>query len=464
VPLAPSTLIYDAAVIGGGVIGCAVLRALALGGARTVLLERGSDILSGASKGNSAILHTGFDAPSGSLELKCVRDGHAMYQAIREQLNLPVLETGAVVVAWNDAEAARLPAIIAHAHANGTADAQLLDRAELLSREPHLSPDAVAGVRIPGERIIDPWSAPLAYALQAIAHGAEARRHAEVRSGILDGDLWRLDTTAGPVTARIVVNCAGLHADLVEAIARSSPFTIRPLKGQFLVYDKPAVSLIGEIILPVPSEQTKGVVLTRTVFGNLLVGPTAEDQDEREGAAVTEAGMRSLMATAQRIIPALAGHAVTATYAGLRPATQFRDYQIEALPRRRWITVAGIRSTGLTAALGIAAYVAGLYADHFGILRNDIEPIPVSVPNLAEHRPRPYQSGGCGDIICHCELVTRGEIEGALGGALPAGDLGGLRRRTRAMMGRCQGFYCSARVARLSAGRQPGMPAFTAVS
>lgn len=450
---------FDVAVIGGGVVGCAVLRGFALGGARAVLLERGADILSGASKANSAILHTGFDAPSGSIELRCMRAGYAAYHAIRDRLNLPVQATGALVVAWTEEELSRLPAIVAQAHENGVTDVHLIERAELCSREPLLAHAALAAVDVPGEQIIDPWSAPLAYALQAIAHGAEIRRGAEVTAGTFDGRSWKLDTAAGVVSARIVVNCAGLYGDLVEEIVRPSPFSIRPRKGQFLVYDKSAASLIGSIILPVPTARTKGIVLTRTVFGNLLVGPTAEDQDDRVAAATTEEGMRRLAAAAQRMLPAIAAHSVTAAYAGLRPATEFKDYQIAALRERNWITVAGVRSTGLTAALGIGSYVAELYRDHFGVLRDDIDPIWVTAPNLAESRPRPYRSGGSGEIVCHCELVTRGEIAAALDGPLPAGDLGGLKRRTRAMMGRCQGFYCSARVLRLSAGRLRGVPA-----
>jgi len=168
---------------------------------------------------------------------------------------------------------------------------------------------------------------------------------------------------------------------------------------------------------------------------------------------VEEGALRALIEKGRRILPALADHTVTATYAGLRPATETKDYRIEALPDRRWITVGGIRSTGLTAALGIAAHVHALYEAHFGALAGRADPVWTPVPNLTEGRDRPYQRPGCGEIVCHCELVTRAEIEAALTGPLPAGDLGGLKRRTRAMMGRCQGFYCSWRVAQLAAGR-----------
>ncbi|HZT20889.1 MAG TPA: NAD(P)/FAD-dependent oxidoreductase [Dongiaceae bacterium] len=448
---------YDLAVIGGGVVGCALFRRFALGGLKPILMERAADILAGASKGNSAMLHTGFDAPTGSLEQACVQAGYREYLAIREALNLPLLETGGLMAAWTTEELGRLPGIVAAAHANGVHEVRQIDAAEVRRREPGLAADVLGGVLVPGEHVIDPWSAPLAYALQGIALGGEVRRRCEVTGGAFDGRAWRLATTEGAVEARVVVNAAGLRGDLVEAIARPSPFAIKPRKGQFVVFDKPAARLIGACIMPVPSARTKGVMVARTVFGNLLVGPTAEEQEDRDHAALDRAQLEALIARGRRILPALAGETVTAAYAGLRPATGSKDYLIEALPDRNWITAAGIRSTGLTGALGIALHAAGLYRKHFGELGDTSAPT-TPVPNLAEHLPRRHSRPGYGEMVCHCELVTRAEIEEALSGPLPAGDLGGLRRRTRAMMGRCQGFYCSARVAALARGRIAGFP------
>jgi len=450
----PAT-IHDAVVVGGGVVGCAVFRALVLAGLDTVLIERGADLLSGASKGNSAILHTGFDAPEASLELACMQEGYAEYLAIRRPLGLPLLETAAVLVAWTPEELAALPAVVATAHRNGVADVRPLGLDDLRRREPNLADGALGAVLIPGEHVIDPWSAPLAYALQGIANGGGVQRRTALESGRLSDGTWRLATSAGPLAARLVVNCAGLFGDLVEAIARPSPFSIRPRKGQFVVFDKPAARLVSSIILPVPTARTKGVLLARTVFGNLLVGPTAEEQEDRETAATDGATLDRLVQRARQLVPDLADQPVTATYAGLRPATAASDYLIEALPDRHWITVAGIRSTGLTAALGIAGLVCRLVEQHVRPLRRLPAPVWTPVPNLAEDGPRPWRSGGSGAIVCHCELVTGGEIEAALGGPLPAGDLGGLKRRTRCLMGRCQGFYCSAKVAALAGDRLP---------
>jgi glycerol-3-phosphate dehydrogenase len=447
---------FDVLVIGAGVVGCAVARAFAIRGLSVLVAEKASDILEGASKGNSAILHTGFDEPSGSLELACVQRGYAEYRRIHERLNLPLLACSGLVVAWSEAEREQLCAVVACAQENGVTNAREIPAHELREREPHLSEAARGAVLIPGEAVIDPWSAPLAYLLQALAHGAEVRFSTEIARGTRTASGWRLETGAGPLHARLVVNCAGLYGDHVHAISGPPDFTIRPRKGQFVVFDKSAFPLVRSIILGVPSERTKGVLVAPTVFGNVLLGPTAEEQEDRERAATDRATLEALIARGAKIVPALRDAPITATYAGLRPATEHRDYRISASGERAWITIGGIRSTGLTAALGIAEHVVELAATMCG------RPLPApplddldwpSVPNLAEGRARPWQAPGRSEIVCHCELVTRSEIEGALAGPLPAATLGGLKRRTRAMMGGCQGFHCGARVIALAGAR-----------
>lgn len=447
------TVVYDVVVIGGGVVGCAMARRFTLEGARVLLLEKSPDILSGASKGNSAILHTGFDAPRASLELACMQAGYQEYLQIYRKMGLPLLETGAMVVAWNEDDLGKLEGIIQQAHDNGVADAQFIDRAGVMALEPDLASTALGAVKVPGEFLIDPWSAPLGYLLQAMLHGAQVQFNAQVNNGHFDGDTWSLTTTAGAVRARTVINCAGLFGDHLERdLLGQSSFSIHPRKGQFVVFDKAASRYLNNIILPVPNERTKGIVLTKTVYGNLLVGPTAEEQDDRLHAGLDSAVLQQLVDAAVQRIPALEGMPVTATYAALRPASDKKEYRIHTVPGKNWITVGGIRSTGLTAALGIARHVFSLYeARHTPLTAQSLQ--WPTLPNLAEHLPRDYQTPGYGEIICHCEMVTLREINAALASTLPPGDMGGLKRRTRACMGRCQGFYCSARVAELSAGR-----------
>ncbi|MCP4431506.1 MAG: NAD(P)/FAD-dependent oxidoreductase [Gammaproteobacteria bacterium] len=429
-------------------------RHFTLQGAEVLVLEKAADILDGASKGNSAILHTGFDAPPGSLEQSCIQSGYEEYLQIKDKLNLPVLETGALVVAWNSAEVEKLDGIVDRAKANGVWDTQILTTRQLMAKQPGLSRRAVAAVEVPGEFVIDPWTTPYTYLIQAIENGAVVLRNAEVLAGTFDQHRWTIESTQGKFTSKTIINCAGLYGDMLDDIFLGrSGFQIHPRKGQFLVFDKSAARLIDSIILPVPDEITKGVVVCRTIFGNLLVGPTAEDQHSRDEAAVDSETLRSLYNRALEIVPELAGHGVTATYAGIRPASEFKDYCVQAHNDKNYISVGGIRSTGLSAALGIASYVYGLY-EEFGDQHNPRESIvyPDVLP-LAECQLRDWSKPGNGGIVCHCELVTRREIEQALEGPLAVNSLSGLKRRTRATMGRCQGFYCSAELGELCASR-----------
>ncbi|MEH6444341.1 MAG: NAD(P)/FAD-dependent oxidoreductase [Oceanospirillaceae bacterium] len=443
---------YDVIVIGAGVVGCAMTRRFALQGAKVLLLEKSADILEGASKGNSAILHTGFDEVANSIEHQCVTAGYQEFIEIREQLNLPLLHTGAMVVAWNDEQAATLDGLMEKSIKNGVTDIKRLSTKQIAAKEPHLANSYTGAIFVAGEHVIDPWTTPYSYLLQALAHGAGVSRNTDVLSGVFEANQWQLVTSKGTFSANTVINCAGLYGDKIdEALIKKATFTIKPRKGQFLVYDKAASKFLKTIILPVPTKVTKGVVVCRTIFGNLLVGPTADEQQSREDSCVDRASLNKLRIKGEQILPALANIPITATYAGIRPATQFQDYCIQPFTAQNYISVGGIRSTGLSGALGIAKYVFELY-NNMGNKHLAVEQyIWPKVNQIAEASIRDWQKVDNGGIICHCELVTRREIEQALTGPLAAASLNALKRRTRVTMGRCQGFYCTANLSEITA-------------
>ena len=346
-PLDPQC--FDIAIIGAGIVGCAIARRFTLEGASVAIIEKASDILDGASKANIAILHTGFDAPQDSLEHQCIRLGHAEYNDIHTDLGLPLERCGTYVVAWNETEVEALQSILAQAHHNGVMDSEIITAKQLHRAEPTLSGNALAAIRIPGESIIDPWSAAYAYLGQALENGAMIFRNNTVASGEFDGRRWQIHTQHGHLDARTVINCAGLYGDqLDQKLLNSTSFNIHPRKGQFVVYDKAASSLIDSVILPVPSARTKGIVVFRSVFGNLIVGPTAEDQQSRRDTSTDEATLHMLMRAGETMLPGLKGMPVTAVYAGLRPATEHKDYQIHDPPKQNWISGGG--PAGLSAA------------------------------------------------------------------------------------------------------------------
>ncbi len=444
--------LYDAAIIGAGVVGIATARALAALGQRVVVLEKGPDLLSGASKANSAILHTGFDAPPGSLEAACVRRGHALYMQHHAAYDLGVVKTGAMVVAWDQIQAGKLAEIADQAVANDVTDTDLLSPAEVARREPHLAPGQQGAVWVPQEYLIDPWTPFYAYAREAQEAGTRFLFDCPLTGGDFDGALWTLRTPAQRIQARQVVNCAGLFGDRVEAMCLGdASFEIRPRKGQFVVFDKAAAALFSAILLPVPTARTKGIVLTRTAFGNVLVGPTAEEQDDRDRPTTDTETLQQLIARAVEMVPRLDGMDVTATYAGLRPASEEKPYRIRHEPDRNWLTLGGIRSTGMTASLGLGEYAAQLLCGQIP----PYAPVAEPMPKLIEDGPRDWKTPDYGEILCHCEMITRREVEAALTSPLPPRSPGGLRRRTRCAMGRCQGFNCLGALAEVSDAQLP---------
>ena len=444
---------YDIIIIGAGIVGCAMARQFTLEGASVLIIEKGLDILDGASKGNSAILHTGFDAPSGSVEQACIADSYQEYLQIRKKLKLPLLKTSALVTAWTEDQENLLGGILDKAHINGVDDAELITASTTLKKEPNLSNTVRAAIHIPREYVIDPWTAPTVYMLQAIENGATLQRNTQVLNGDFDGESWQIQTTQGSFKGNTIINCAGLYGDKVDSLLiKKTSFEIRPRKGQFIVYDKAASKLINAIILPVPNEITKGVVVCRTIFGNVLVGPTAEEQKSRDDASVNKKTLQALQQKGEEIVPALRNCPITATFAGIRPATEFKDYCIQHYKKEHYISVGGIRSTGLSAALGIAKRVFADYQSAGNAHKAPDKIIYPSVLPLAETEQRDWQKPGNEGIVCHCEWVTQREIKTALSGDMPANSLAGLKRRTRVTMGRCQGFYCAARLAKLTEG------------
>ncbi len=450
---------HDIAIVGAGVVGSAIARELSRFRLRPVLLEAGNDVGAATSKANTALLHTGFDAKPGTLEARLVRRGHELLSAYAPRAGIPLERVGALLVAWSEEEYARFPAIVERARANGYEAIAEIPAQELYRRVPALGPGARAALEVPDEGIVCTFTTPLAFATEAVLGGCELRRGCRVDAvRRTPGGGFELDTTGGPVRARFLVNAAGLFSDTLDRMLGHDAFTVRPRRGELLVFDKLAAPLLGHILLAVPSETTKGVLLAPTVYGNLLLGPTAEDVSDKRDTSTTAAGIAHLMSEGRRLMPALEHLEVTALYAGLRAATEHSDYQLAIHAPEGYARVGGIRSTGLSASMAIAEHVREQLGDAGLALEPREHPPEVRMPNIGERFPRPYEQPRLiagdpdfGRVVCFCERVTRGELARALSAPIPPLDLEGLRRRTRATMGRCQGFYCAAELEALLA-------------
>ncbi|MFD4033322.1 FAD-dependent oxidoreductase [Streptomyces sp. NPDC058637] len=454
--------VYDVTVVGAGVVGSAIARELARHRLRIALLDASDDIGNGTSKANTAILHTGFDAVPGSLEARLVREGQALLAAYATETGIPVERTGALLVAWDADQLAVLPELLAKAGRNGYGAARVIGADELRAREPHLGPGALGALEIPDESVICPWTTPLAFATQAVRAGVHLHLNCRVTDLADDGEAHTVSTSRGPLRTRYLVNAAGLYADEIDRLLGHDVFTVTPRRGQLIVYDKLARGLVSHILLPVPTSAGKGVLVAPTVFGNVLLGPTAEDLDDKTATGSTADGLHLLREQGRRIVPALVDEEITAVYAGLRAATGQEDYRIQEYPGLRYVAVGGIRSTGLTASMAIAGHVTGLLAGTGLELGAPRDLPPVTMPNLGEAFPRPYlradliaKDPAYGTLVCHCEYVTLGEIRDALDSTVPPQSLDGLRRRTRARGGRCQGFHCGAAVRALFEEARP---------
>ena len=441
--------VYDVVIVGGGVVGCAVARLLSHHDLAVALVEAGPDIGAGTSKANTAILHTGFDATPGSLEARLVARGYALLRDYAPAVGISIEQTGALLVAWDDEQAATLPNLQAKARVNGYERAEVIDAAAAYALEPHLGPGVTGGMLVPDEHVIDPWSTPLAFAYEAAANGTTVHVGHDVVGCDVGEELTTLSTTRGSqVRTRFLVNAAGLHGDELHRSVGLDGFTIRPRRGELIVFDKLARPLLNRTLLPVPTSHTKGVLVAPTVFGNVMLGPTAEDIDDKTATGSTRAGIDTLLDKGRRILPALIDEEVTSVYAGLRAATEHSDYQVSHHRDLRYVCLGGIRSTGLTASMALAEEALARLIECGLVATAKQRLATIRMSPLGEVGERPYQSGG--QIVCHCERVTVEEVVAARAAAVPAVDFDGLRRRTRALAGRCQGFYCQAELCSLT--------------
>ncbi len=443
---------YDVAIIGAGVTGSAIARYLSRYQVKACVIEREEDVCDGTSKANSAIVHAGFDAHVGSLKAEMNVKGSKMMEALSKELDFPYDRNGSLVVATKNQDASILEKLKKQGEENGVEGIRILDEKELKKMEPNLADDVVAALYAPTGAIVCPFNLTIALAENAADNGVEFLLNTSVEKVSREGDHFLIETNGKAIEAKAVVNAAGVYADAINNMVSSHKYHIIPRRGQYMLLDKTAGSHVRRTIFQLPTKMGKGVLVTPTVHGNLLVGPTAEDLDNKEGVNTTLEGLGGLGKTAALSVKNVPLREVITSFAGLRAHEEGGDFVIgEAEDCPNFFNALGIESPGLSSAPAIGEYLADLVAEKLDLAKDDsFNPtrkgiVDPSKLTMEERNELIKENPAYGQIICRCEMITEGQILDSIHRTLGARSLDGVKRRTRAGMGRCQAGFCSPR-------------------
>ena len=451
---------YDAVIVGAGVTGCAVARELSRRQGSFLVLEKESDVCEGTSKANSAIIHAGFDAEPGTWKAKMNVQGNAMMDQLSQELDIPFKRVGALVTCLDEADLPHLRELYERGEKNGVQGMRLLTGDEAREIEPNLQETVCGALLAETSGIVCPFEMTLGLAENAAHNGMEFRFDTAVTSIEKNGKNWVLHTESGDIEAKVVVNAAGVYADELHNQVCEDKLTIIPRKGEYMLLDKSAGAHVSRTVFQLPGAYGKGVLVSPTVHGNLLVGPTAEDAQERGNIATTAEGLRDVSEKSALAVKNIPLRQVITSFTGMR-AHERQDDFVLGESSDNFFDAAGIESPGLSSAPAIGAYLAGLVAEKLGLPeKQDFDPIRRGVPKIAslppEERGRKIKENPAyGAIVCRCEEISEGEILDAIHSTLGARTLDGVKRRTRAGMGRCQSGFCSPRVMELLARELP---------
>lgn len=444
---------YDVIIIGAGVTGCAVARYLSRYQGSALVLERAEDVCCGTSKANSAIIHAGFDAAHGSLMAKMNVQGNRMLPELAKELDFPFRMNGSLVVCMSEEDMPRLRALYENGVKNGVEGLEIVDAQRLHELEPNVSKNAVAALWAPTGGIVCPFNMTIALAENANANGVDFRFNTKVTGFTRGEEGWTVHTEQGDFQTRYVVNAAGVYADVLHNMVSARKLHITPRRGDYCLLDRQVGGFVSHTVFQLPGKLGKGVLVSPTVHGNIIVGPTAIDIEDRDGTNTTAAGLEELIAKAGISVDNLPIRQTITSFAGLRAHEDHHEFVIgEAEDVPGFVDCAGIESPGLTSAPAIGLTVAELLREKLGLRKK--EDFIATRKGLLDPKSltkEAYQAlirenPAYGQIICRCEQVTEGEIIDAIRRPLGARSLDGVKRRTRAGMGRCQAGFCSPRV------------------
>lgn len=456
----------DVIIIGGGVVGCSVARELSRFDADILLLERGNDVSVGTSKANSGIVHGGYDAKPGTLKAKFNVAGNAMFDALARELDFPFKRNGSMVLCFDKADIGKLLELKEQGVKNGVQGLYVLEGYEAVkAMEPYVSENVVAALVVPNGGIVSPYEMTIAYAENAATNGVEFRFGSEVTAiDRIDGGLQVTCADGFTAQAKYVVNAAGVYADVINNMISPDKMHITARKGDYELLDKTCGYMASHTLFQMPTKMGKGVLVTPTCHGNILVGPTATDVTDKDDVATTPEELASAFDRALLTMPSLNRRNIITQFSGLRAHPDTDDFVIgENAAVKGLYNVAGIESPGLSSAPAIAVHVAEEIAHKLSLGKNaNFVAERKGIPHFAtlsdeERQKLVAENPLYGRIVCRCETVTEGEIVEAIRRKPGAVDMDGVKRRTRQGMGRCQAGFCTPRVMEILS-RELGVP------
>lgn len=437
----------DITVIGAGVVGCAIARELSKYDLDVVVIEKNSDVAEGISKANSGIIHGGYNEKKGTLKAKLNLEGNKMMDELSKDLQFPFKRNGALILAFSTADFKKIENLKSNGEELGVEGLELLNKEQVLSLEPHVNKDVVGALHVKSSGIVSPYEMTLAFGENAVENGVEFILGQAVIDIKKEENNYKIVLeNRRVIESKIVINASGLGGEHINDLVSDVEYELDPVKGEYCLFDKVAGSLYEKTLFQVPNELSKGVLVTPTVDGNLLIGPNATISDTLD---TSKEGIDEILRKAKKSIPNIPVARVLNTFSGLRPKVCGGDFIIEEVrDAKNFINVIGIDSPGLTAAPAIGVYVVDIVKnlinlekkENFKKIRNKI--VRMSELSIEEKNKLIKQNPAYGKMVCKCEFVTEGEIVDAIKRPLGATTIDGVKRRTRAMMGGCQGTGC----------------------
>lgn len=451
---------YDIVIIGAGIIGGLIARTLSRYNLKVCIVEKENDVAMGATKANSAIVHAGFDAKTGSLKAQLNVKGAQMMPAVCRELDVKYQNNGSLVIGFNEEDRQIIHTLLQRGKANGVAGLEVLKQDALKHLEPNLSDNIICALYAPTGAIVCPYELTIAAVGNAMDNGTDLKCNFAVCGIDKTENGYRITSKKESVETRFVINCAGLFSDKIAALVGDNSFSVHPRKGEYILLDKECGDLVSHTIFRTPSNRGKGILVSPTVDGNLLLGPTSVDMQDKENNNTTRDGFDEIIKSVQESLPSVPFGKTITSFCGLRAAGNTGDFIIKS-PNQGFINVAGIESPGLSASPAIAEYVVEMLKDQGLQLteKKDYNPVRTSMHafqemSIEEKNAVIRENPAYGRIICRCEGISEGEILDALRHNPKATDLDGVKRRTRAQMGRCQGGFCSPYITELLAAER----------